>query len=340
MTRRDWLIMLALGLCAGCARTAVHDADSILFDAATGRTIMKESASAPPMAAATAPTESPYHPLPPAAAAPSAPAPAPAPSPVPAEMPTIKAADYFHTPNAEEPTPAKPASLPPPEANAPPTTPAVPEAPVSVALRYMLENKPADAVATLNKYGQPNQDMLMSLLSLCARVSEQGVEKTSPKEIAITIEHLMSLEVALRNRAALVLDKMCFCKWIEKFGVFESLPEGQTFTPGALVQIYVELRNFASEQRAQCYETHLASTVKLLDAENKVAAQWGFTDGARPECSQTLRHDYFINYSLRIPANVPPGRYKLLLRVDDLPTKRTVEHSLPLDVTARTTASE
>jgi hypothetical protein len=230
----------------------------------------------------------------------------------------------------------EPSTSPGPAPAPVPTSPKPPEESRVVRALCCLEHKqPAEAMALLRGYGAPNQDLLLALLALAARLSEQGVDRADPRETAVTVDVLESCLERLRRHAVLVLDKVCFCKWIDKFGVYEPMPEGQSFVPGSQLHVYVEVRNFASEQGERCFETRLASRVSIVDTAGKVAHEWSFNDRSRPERSQSARHDYFINYTLPLPRDLKPGHYKLVLHVDDLPTKRCAEQALELNLTTR-----
>ena len=165
----------------------------------------------------------------------------------------------------EKPVPAKPTSLPkdlppfelPPPLNPPPgqTVPTEPPPePFVLALKCMLENRHSEALEHLKKYDDPaTQELFIRILPLIAESCKRGLSKASPGEVAALYEQLESVKSMLRTRTELAIDKMCFCKSIKAYGVYEALPENHAFNagapgrPGDLVQLYVEVRNFASE---------------------------------------------------------------------------------------------
>jgi hypothetical protein len=60
-------------------------------------------------------------------------------------------------------------------------------------------------------------------------------------------------------------------------------------------------------------------------------------DREHPDRSRSLRNDYCNGYRFCIPENIPPGAYRLVLRVSDvhLPERKPAERSLVLGVTTR-----
>jgi hypothetical protein len=242
---------------------------------------------------------------------------------------------------APEPPPPpaelKPAavSLAPAPAPQPP-----PEAPLVAALRCVLEKHPAEALPLLQGYNKADQDLLLRLLPLAARVSEGGLDRIGPEEMAAILDQLHALTLALRPRAALTLDKMCFCRKIDNFGQYEPLPEGHVFQAGGgdrlgeWVQVYVEVKNFTSRPCGPVYETALASELAIFNAQKERV--W-FSRPAAVERSLSPRQDYFVNFQFAMP-RLPQGLYTLRITVFDKAappggsTPRTASCSLDFQV--------
>lgn len=174
-----------------------------------------------------------------------------------------------------------------------------------------------------------------SLLTLTNHVKEANLDKADPREIARYVEQLQSVLWSLRPKAALVMDKCCFCRQIRKFGEFEALPEKPVFQPGELVELYAEIRNVASQQHRSPrgdYLTHLRSTLDLRrpNGESVWSEPKRFD---KPDATMTPQHDYFQHYRLQLPA-LPPGPYVLHLEILDVPTGRTATQRLEFAIGA------
>jgi hypothetical protein len=232
------------------------------------------------------------------------------------------------------PAPAPPAQV---EARSP-TEPAQP--PLVEALRLFLDNRPALALEPLKAYDQANQELLLLLLPLSARLTEGSVQKANPQEVGYFMEQLDGVVVTLRPRAALVIDKMCFCEDIKAFGVYEPTADKPTYRPGDWAKVYIEVRNFSSQKREDApgqtiYATALKSSLEILDGRRQKVFPRG-PDGfvlhrVGPDKSRTLRHDYFDTCEFKVP-ELPRGSYTLWLQVEDLATGRTARRSLDFDV--------
>jgi hypothetical protein len=211
--------------------------------------------------------------------------------------------------------------------------PPVKDSPLVSALRCALDKHPDEALALLEKYEKTDRKFLLALLRLTADVGE--LPSLTPEEVEQALEQLGALTEHLRRRAPLALGKVCFCRKIDNFGQYVALPPDYEFQaglerrPGERVQVYAEVRNFASHPRNGVYETKLVSslTIHKLELTKKKSQQK--EAGKQPEDvllnlgtytdhSQTPRQDLFLNFQFHVPPRVPPGLYTLSVIVKDV----------------------
>jgi hypothetical protein len=185
----------------------------------------------------------------------------------------------------------------------------------------VLEKHRDEATALLQRYGQANRDMLFTLLRLSGHVGEGELERVPPQDLALMLDQLNTLALALRLRAPLALEKVCFCRKIVTFGVYDPLgplPEFQAETPGRpgeRVQVYAEVRNFASRAQGLYFETHLAGALEIHNLQRERVYK-----KSMPPCvdrSRTLRQDYFVVFDFPLPP-LPAGSYTLWVQVKDV----------------------
>jgi hypothetical protein len=287
----------------------------------------------PPVAAVT----SPYHPLPAAPVANVGPretrleqAHYPVllpPQDVPLRPPTVEEAPPTKTPPPEAVPVA--ASITPPE---PPRPQPPPEPPLLAALRCYLSRRPDEALALLERFDKPNQEMLLALLPLAAQLAEAGLDKTDPAQLSALLGQFDSLQEPLRSRAPLVIDKLCFCHGIRKFGDYEPLAENPAmFHPGQWFEMYAELQNFTCQPHGNRYVTRVACTLTIHDLSHKSVLQHEYK--VQPDESLSPRRDFYLRIPFKVPQELPPGLYTLFLRVTDVPTGRTRSRSIDFRVT-------
>jgi hypothetical protein len=334
MKLRTLILTFSVCLCAAaCSHTvAVHDADA------------PKPLPSPPLvgSAPAAPAESVYHPIPkkeilPSAAPPKEPELAQK-QPEPPSKPdlVLAAAPPVAIPVKDTLNSTGPAPKPSQTVDAP-TPP--PESPLLTALRAYLNGQPADALALLKRYDQATQEILICLLPLIARTSQNGLQ-AGTREYSNVHDELMRLGERLGPHADLKIEKMCFCINYQSFGVYVPIPvESPRFQVGQRVKLYVELKNFTSEWRDNAYMIYHRSTLAFLGFDGKpvtfnyrgrIASALPI-DEERPDKSRSPRHDFAYHYDFQIP-HMPPGFYTLVLRVTDVPTGRSAERTLDFQV--------
>jgi hypothetical protein len=197
-----------------------------------------------------------------------------------------------------------------------------PDTPLVDALRQYEANAPDRAAEALRGLDPWKQDVLKALLPLAARLGTAGGGTTDPEELATALAGLEAVAAAARDRAALRIARLCFCRPVQapaRFGVYEPLDAHHPFRPGEVVAVYVELRNFACENRSGTCRTHVASAVELLDTGGHVAGRFDFDAS---DVSLSTRRDYCHVGRFPLP-RLSAGAYTLRMTVTDVPTGRT-----------------
>jgi hypothetical protein len=355
MTRRGWRMIFGAGLLAVFVPACSHPAAVALRStgetpSAPGRvTAVARGPSAPTETRQPDENQSP----PPAPVAQSSP------SPDPGSLLTAPPEQVTGKPRprppargllaSDPPSLLTPGSAPEPPGGAP-APPPVPVAepgpalnadePIVLALRSFLNNKADEARAHLQREDPATQETLRCLTAAVARLAKKPLDQLSPEEVVALQDELKKSQLALRPRAPLVIDKMCFCEWIKDYGVYKPLPEGYEFQPkvndrpGESVQVYVELRNLASQPRGNGYETVLHSTIKIYDSDNKEIFMRNYPGREGPFRTLTPLPDFYKGYNFFVPT-MPPGRYTLTIEVRDVTRPdqpRTASRSLEFRV--------
>jgi hypothetical protein len=231
-----------------------------------------------------------------------------------------------------------PTSAPPavPSADAPsPPVPAKAKKPVPVdepivlALQCLLRDRPEEALEHLKNYDAANQEALICLTATVARLAKKKLDQLSPTEIAHLQDQVQKcLLTALRPRAELRIETMCFCESIKSYGAYKRLPDEYEFQPtqadrpGDLVQLYVELRNLTSQPHNGAFETILRSRMTILDAAGQEVLSHDFREQEGPFRTLIPVPDYFEQCYFYVP-RLPPGKYVLRFEVRDVTRPET-----------------
>jgi hypothetical protein len=240
-----------------------------------------------------------------------------------------------------EPPPPRPATEPPAEITIVSAAPARAEAPLLAALRCLQEKRsPDEVLALLEPYDPADREVLRDLLRLAVRLGDRDAGRSTPAEMTVAVDQLESLTRSLRPRAALVLEKLCFCRprSVDNFGVYEPLEDGHAFRaaapgrPGERVQVYAEVRNFTSRPVGDHFETILKGTLEIheksISFPRNEEAKANVVVPSRPvvifdlapctDRSRSPRQDFFVNLHFDVPARLLPGAYTLCVQVKDV----------------------
>jgi hypothetical protein len=237
--------------------------------------------------------------------------------------------------------PSTPSAAPPQPVQPPQTvmlTPVKQDPPLVESLRKLLENKPSEALTFLGQYDQNDQQLLLAMLALAARLADPA--RPSGAEAVELDNARRALAATLKPRAALSLGTVCFCNEVKAFGVYKpKLPAHDescesssaesiktkahekdprylvSYEAGEPMKLYIEVRDFYSHPHDGCFETRLAATVDLLQNNNPVVPPINLA--AFADRSLTPRQDYFIVLTIPVPSRLPQGTYTLWLTVRD-----------------------
>jgi hypothetical protein len=237
-----------------------------------------------------------------------------------------KAASTDDPPVPQSPQPLSPSPLPPTEQIASQTVSAqtikeAPEPPLVTALRLVLGKKAPEAFDALQGYDKPTQEILYALLPLEARLGEGGLDEASPQEMAALIEQLNQVSNLLRGRAALTLERACFARRIDGFGVYDPLASNPVFTAGAdgqhgdRAQVYAEVRNFLSKYDGKVHEIRLTGRLEIYGSDGQCRWAKNYRDDAT--WSLSPRQDFFVSFKFYPPRDLRPGNYILVVEVRD-----------------------
>ena len=242
---------------------------------------------------------------------------------------------YTALTGAKAEPPSAPPYMPPLMPVGPPATP---DPPLVAAVRAYLNDNPEKAVEHLKSLDGPNQELMLQLIPAVVRASRMDLTHASPTELGLLSGQLRGPAEAMAERSPLILERVCFCRWVKNFGRYDPLPPGHTFRPGSLAELYVEVRNVPSvatqtSAEGDGFVTELACTLQVTDATGTVVP---LTDRNRrlvPALTDTKRdftrspiRDYFLLFRFPLPDRA--GEYTVTVKVLDPAGGREVSRTL------------
>lgn len=196
-----------------------------------------------------------------------------------------------------------------------------PKHPIVLALECVLDNRHDEVLRHLDKYDARTQEFLLRILPTLALVSKNN--QLGPTELAALGEQITNIRNYLQMSADFAIAKVVFCESIKGYAIYKPVAEGHEFIaarsdrPGEIVQLYVELKNFASNPVAGLFETRLSSRVDILDENGQKKWSHRFQPDELKLVSRTRLAEYYHNFTFALPASLPPGTYSLAVEMTD-----------------------
>ncbi|MBI3823721.1 MAG: hypothetical protein HY289_13715 [Planctomycetes bacterium] len=210
------------------------------------------------------------------------------------------------------------------------------------ALDYFMKGHHAEAIKALSVYEEDKQQVLLRWLPICAMLVNKRIGDLTTQEVGFLNKQLDGLRDSLLPRSELIITKMCFCKEVRGFASFDALPENHQFLTGSqdrigeLVQLYIELKNFASEPTKDGqFVTKLSCLLELHDQAGKKVWSKPLESNETTLRRSARLTDFYSRYGFYVPA-LPAGTYRLTLHVADETNsqlRRVAERSVAFQVT-------
>ena len=145
------------------------------------------------------------------------------------------------------------------------------------------------------------------------------------------IAALVDLADHLRPAAPLQVPTIALCTRVDGFGVYDTVtPEQWPALRESGVVFYCEVQGFSSRQQEQNWETRLAQQISLLDAQGQTI--WRDQPNTVVDLCRRQRRDFYVARIIRLPDNLPEGKYTLQVAMEDQLTGRKTQADLPLQV--------
>lgn len=201
-------------------------------------------------------------------------------------------------------------------------------------LIQLLRGRPVPELDRIAGLPMEDRELLAGLMDALANF-RAAVRDGENRMFAEKARPLVELSDRLRPQASLRIGEMALCSRVDGFGVYQTidtrnLPAGRETT----AVLYCEVENFSSRLNDQrMWETNLTQAAALYNERG----QRVWEDRPRPvtDQSRNRRRDFFIARMVKLPAALPPGRYRLLVTMSDQQAGRVAENSLTITLSAR-----
>jgi hypothetical protein len=185
---------------------------------------------------------------------------------------------------------------------------------VSLRVLSLLAGDTEKALEPIPHITPAEQDYWSRQLFALATYLDHHAQPDDKRRAAASVTHLDEAVSNLRELGALSLRSLAFCKTVHGYGAIEPYDK-DSFSPGQQVTLYVEVENYHSRSTDKGFCTSLGSTYELLDEHGTRVGGEEFPD--IDDCCRSRRRDFHIQFGLKLPEKLPPGKYQLQLVVKD-----------------------
>ncbi len=160
------------------------------------------------------------------------------------------------------------------------------------------------------------QVMLNGLPDEDPAASGQMVQR---RRATAAVSHLDQAASQLARQATLQIENATFCTQVHGFG--DVTAAGRQFVANQPMLIYCEIENYGlrpatpNQAGQQQFVAELRGQYVIIDSRNEVVQQHQFQ--SVQDTTHVRRKDFYMYFPLAIP-ELPPGRYRLQLSVEDL----------------------
>lgn len=177
-----------------------------------------------------------------------------------------------------------------------------------------------DAVNQIEQLPPAEREAFKQMMfALTTWLSPDDAKRSSLRNAKI-LRSLDEVNHRLSAVSKLDLKNLMFCEKVESFGWYTEFPRAE-FTPKQQVILYVEVQNFAAEEKTtSAFETELQGSYQIYDAGGNIIDERQLP--LDREVCRNFRRDYFLAYRIYLPAELTAGRYRLELTVEDLKAKK------------------
>lgn len=189
---------------------------------------------------------------------------------------------------------------------------------VLLRMLHLVDGRPEQAVEPIQNIDSRDREFWQQMFwGMTNHFDTRGIPQENTRA-AETIDSLRSAISRLQDKADLRLRNVTFSHSIISFGNYERFKHEQ-FTTGQSVLLYAEIENFTSKALDdKGFQTALRSDVEIYRyGKNGEPAVARIPFDVTKDVCRNVRRDYFHSYEFTVPEDLEPGRYVLVLQVND-----------------------
>lgn len=174
------------------------------------------------------------------------------------------------------------------------------------------------------------QDYWSSQLFALSTMLDHDSHPEAQRRAAAAEIHLARAHAQVKQLATLAVRSMTFCTGeVTSYGAYTPRAN-RRFKAGDEVTLYVEVENFANDQRGDRYHTILSSSCRVLDSRDAQVSSQEYP--AFEDICLSPRRDFFMQYNVKIPDRIYPGEYHLEFTLTDQISSKIGRASIDFEI--------
>lgn len=196
---------------------------------------------------------------------------------------------------------------------------------VFLRLLYLADGQEERAIVPIEGIPAEEQEFWKNVLwSLANYFDDEGIQNPTDRTGQVLVQMRNAIRT-LQSRARLELRNVALCEAIRSFGDYTPLESNRVPSRGPVI-VYAEVENFRSVMTdTGNFVTRLKPTIEFYREGDDRTLIKSIEFDETVDFSRNHRRDYYLAFDFHLPAELSPGRYKLVLQLDDGPTAESTE---------------
>jgi hypothetical protein len=200
-------------------------------------------------------------------------------------------------------------------------------------LRFLLDERVPD-LAAIASLPTEDRELIAAVIDGLSNF-RNTLRQDNNMLLSKKVRPLLEMSDRLRSQADLTIPTVSLCTAVRTYGQYDPIDPAR-FPAGKEKEVilYCEIENFSSQlDDKQMWTTRLTKEAVLYTEAGMPV--WSDKSETINDVSRHRRHDFFIVKKLRIPGNLPVGRYLLKVSVVDQQVSRVAEATVPVVIAAQ-----
>ncbi|MFM8190130.1 MAG: hypothetical protein ACKN85_16730 [Pirellula sp.] len=186
---------------------------------------------------------------------------------------------------------------------------------MTLRLLYLAQRNLEQAKRPISDATPHEQEYLEHQLTALFHATSPDPIPSRPRHWALVASEDRHADRHLAALGSLQVSPPVFCTQVDGFGVTHKFDKN-SFAPDQQVLLYCELENVTSQKVREGFETKIKGSYEIRDSQGKRIVEQALP--MEPDLCSSQRRDFFLVYMIYMPQNVEPGKYELILTMEDL----------------------